>query len=104
MTLQEHLNQVQAFTGALVYGEPHETSDGTTIITASRVGGFKGGLRPLGIFVVRGDQVKWEPAVDAGRIAMLGVLTGLIAATLGTLAVVKRPPWPDLRITISKHQ
>ncbi|MEU6587561.1 hypothetical protein ABZ909_43355, partial [Nocardia sp. NPDC046763] len=61
------------------------------------------GPRPLGIFVVRGETVKWEPAVDLSRISLLGVLTGLIAATLGTAAVVRRPPWPDTMIRIVRR-
>jgi hypothetical protein len=52
------------------------------------------------VFVIRGDDVKWEPAIDATRIALVGAVTGLVAATLATLAMVRRPPWPDLRGTI----
>jgi hypothetical protein len=70
-----------------LFGEPHETPDGTTVITVSR---------PPGVFAIREGQAKWEPAVDATRIAILAVTTGLVAATLGTLAVLRRPPWPDL--------
>ncbi|MEV7097559.1 hypothetical protein AB0M80_32380 [Amycolatopsis sp. NPDC051045] len=40
---------------------------------------------------------RWEPAVDATRIALLAVGIGLVSATLGGLAVLRRPPWPDLR-------
>lgn len=97
-----------------VYSQPYETADGVTIITVARV---RGKLRPaklepgdepgdeiavrakpVGVFVIRGDEVKWEPAVDATRIALVGALTGLIAATLATLAMVRRPPWPDIRL------
>lgn len=64
----------------------------------------------MGVFVVHGGGVKWEPAVDVARVetieaaagfvaATIGVLTGLVAATLATMAVFKRPPWPDLHIT-----
>jgi hypothetical protein len=56
--------------------------------------------KPVGMFVLRGGDVKWEPAIDATAIALVGVLTGLAAATLATLAMVRRPPWPDLRGTI----
>ncbi|MDQ7806427.1 hypothetical protein Q5425_22020 [Amycolatopsis sp. A133] len=71
-----------------LFGDPHETPDGTTVITVSR---------PAGVFVIRDGQAKWEPAVDATRVAVLAVTTGLVAATLGALAVLHRPPWPDLR-------
>lgn len=75
-------------TESRLFGEPHETSDGTTVITVSS---------PPGVFVIREGAAKWEPAVDATRVAVLAVSTGLVAATLGALAVLHRPPWPDLR-------
>lgn len=73
-----------------VFGEPYETADGTTVITVTN---------PPGVFAIREGQVKFEPAVDATRVALLAVGTGLVAATLGTLAVLRRPPWPDLKGT-----
>jgi hypothetical protein len=99
-----------------VYSQPYENSDGATIIMVSRVRGkvrpaklesadgpgdeVAVRAKPVGVFVIRGDDVKWEPAIDATRIALVGAVTGLIAATLATLAMVRRPPWPDLRGTI----
>jgi hypothetical protein len=74
--------------GPPLFGEPHETPDGTTVITVSR---------PPGVFTIREGQAKWEPAVDATRVALLAIGTGLVAATIGALAVLRRPPWPDLR-------
>ncbi len=71
-----------------LFGEPYETQDGTTVIPVSR---------PVGVFAIRDGQAKWEPAVDATRVALLGIGVGLVAATLGGLAVLHRPPWPDLR-------
>ncbi len=68
-----------------IFGDPHETPDGTTVIPVHR---------PVGLFAVREGQVKWEPAVDATRVAV-GI--GPAAATLGGLAVLRRPPWPELR-------
>ncbi|MCU1639785.1 MAG: hypothetical protein JWN03_60 [Nocardia sp.] len=109
--LQDRLKELPAVDSSLIYGEPHETADGSTIITVLGTGGlFRRGPRALGVFVVHGGEVKWEPAVDASRVetigaqaglaaATLGVLTGLVAATIATLAVFKRPPWPDLHIT-----
>lgn len=72
-----------------LFGEPYETQDGTTVIPVSR---------PVGVFAIREGEVKWEPAVDATRVALLAVTTGLVAATLGTLAVLRRPPWPDVSL------
>ncbi|OBK90805.1 hypothetical protein [Mycolicibacter sinensis] len=88
--------------GSLVYGEPHQTPDGATVITAARVkaAGDSGmTATPLGVVVIRGDRAKWVPAVDADRIALVGVLTGLLSAVIASLAVLRRPPWPDLRGT-----
>ncbi len=75
-------------TGPRLFGEPHETPDGTTVITVSH---------PPGVFAIREGQARWEPAVDTTRVALLAVGTGLVAATIGALAVLHRPPWPDLR-------
>lgn len=54
---------------------------------------------PLGVVVIRGDKAKWVAVVDANRIALVGVLTGLLSAVIASLAVLRRPPWPDLRGT-----
>jgi hypothetical protein len=51
--------------------------------------------------VIRDGEATWVPAVDTTRIALVGALTGLVSATLGTLAMVRRPPWPDLHGTVS---
>ncbi|QLY31465.1 hypothetical protein [Nocardia huaxiensis] len=97
--LQDRLNEFP--TGTLVYGQPYETADGSTVITVATNGRLLG-ARPLGVFVVHGGEVKWQAAVDETRIALLAVLSGLIAAGLTTAALFKRPPWPDLRI-IQRH-
>ena len=75
------------------YGEPYQTPDGTTVITVAK---------PLGVFVIRGGEASWVPAVDKSRVAMIGVITGLLAAVLGSLAVLRQPPWP--RITIRDYK
>jgi len=72
------------------FAEPYLTPDGTTVIPVSK------GSRPLGVYVIRDGQASWLPAVDGNRIATIGVITGLLAAVLGCLAVLRRPPWPDL--------
>jgi uncharacterized spore protein YtfJ len=90
---------LERLTGAnRVYGEPYE-KDGVTVIPVSRVrggGGFgtgsvaegkeggEGGgggfdARPVGAYVIRDGQVRWEPAFDITRIAIGGqVLIGLV--------------------------
>ncbi|MCV7099368.1 hypothetical protein [Mycobacterium palustre] len=72
------------------YGEPYQTADGATVIPVAK---------PPGVFVVHGGEAKWVPAVDNNRIALIGVITGLLAAVLGGLAVLRRPPWPQITIT-----
>jgi hypothetical protein len=80
-----------------VYGEPFETADGAIVITVSRRGSFPGSaIRPAGIFVIRDGAATWVPAVDVNRIALLGEWIGLLAAVIAALAVLRRPPWPDL--------
>jgi uncharacterized spore protein YtfJ len=86
-----------------VYGDPYQTPDGATVITVARVRGC--GARkaagftasPVGVFVIRGDHVRRVAAVDANRVALIGVTTGLLAAVIASFAVLRRPPWPDLR-------
>jgi len=113
MRLREALDALGAGNGAAhVYGQPYETIDGATIITVARVRGrLRAGkpeaddasgrevavtARPVGVFVIRDGQVSWQPAVDVTRIAIWGEIIGLVAAGLATLALVRRPPWPDL--------
>ncbi len=96
---------------AQVYGQTYETVDGVTIVPVARVRGkSKAGdaeLRlsawPVGVFVVKDGQASWVPAVDKTRIMAIGALTGLVSATLATLAMVRRPPWPDLHGDISRR-
>ncbi|MEU2005231.1 hypothetical protein ACH47B_29905 [Rhodococcus sp. NPDC019627] len=95
-----------------VFGEPYETADGSTVITVARVHrGFRFGkvsgretrrggdltASPVGVFVIHGGRVWWQPAADSTRIALLGEFIGLASAVIATLAVLRRPPWPDLR-------
>ncbi|WAC91196.1 hypothetical protein [Mycobacterium sp. Aquia_213] len=79
--------------GRRIYGEPFETSDGATVIRVEK---------PVGIFVIRAGKGTWVPAVDANRVALIGVLTGLLAAVIGSLAVLRQPPWPLMTITENK--
>jgi uncharacterized spore protein YtfJ len=47
-------------------------------------GGFGGMARPAGVYVIRGENVEWMPAVDANRLAMAGIaLAALITVVLG---------------------
>jgi uncharacterized spore protein YtfJ len=78
-----------AVTVRRVFGEPYE-KDGVTVIPAASIfggggggsghdergqeghgGGFGGAGRPAGAFVVRGDDVRWRPAVDVNRLVVV---------------------------------
>jgi hypothetical protein len=80
-----------------VYGDPYPTADGGTVITVAK---FRAGTAtPVGVFVIHGSKIRWAAAVDADRIALIGVITGLISGVLASIAVLRRPPWPDLSAT-----
>ena len=83
-----------------IFGEPYQAGDVTVIPVSSPCRG--GGARALGVYAVSGQKVTWHPAVDDTRIALMGLLIGLVATTLGTLAMVRRPPWPDLSGTVHR--
>ena len=80
-----------------VYGEPYRTADGGTVITVAKV--RAGTSTPVGVFVVHGGTARWVPAIDTNRIALIGAITGLISAVIASVAVLRRPPWPDLSAT-----
>jgi hypothetical protein len=102
MNLQEARHVIDALEtdpdAARVFGDVHETADGTTVIPVTK---GRGAARPAGVFVVKDGAASWVPAVDGERVAMMGILVGLVAATLAGVAMVRRPPWPDLHGDIS---
>ncbi len=115
MKLSDVLDQLPTDpTARRVYGEPYETADGATVIPVAKIRGRTAGSDsgapnergaggfsavPVGVFVVHGGQASWVPAVDVNRIALIGVVTGLLAAAIGSLAVLRQPPWPRITIT-----
>jgi uncharacterized spore protein YtfJ len=81
-----------AITVKRVYGDPIE-SEGVTIVPAAKVGGGGGGggdsehnggggfglgARPVGAYVIKDGEVKWQPAVDVNRIVALAFMLGLV--------------------------
>lgn len=82
---------------AVQYGETVRVDDRTTILPVSRRSA-RGAETAVGLFTITDGAATWTPAVDMGRIHLIGALTGLIAATLGCAAVVRRPPWPNVTI------
>jgi len=95
-----------------VYGQPYETADGTTVIGAAKLRGrsapgaddsrIRLSAKPIGIFVIKDGKASFVPSADATRIATMGILVGLVAAALAGVAMVRRPPWPDLHGDISR--
>ncbi|MCV7330181.1 hypothetical protein [Mycobacterium cookii] len=80
-----------------VYGDPYRTADGGMVIPVAKVRG--GAATPFGVFVVHGGEARWVPAMDSNRIALIGVTTGLLSAVIASVALLRRPPWPDLSAT-----
>jgi uncharacterized spore protein YtfJ len=90
-----------------VFGEPYERN-GVTVIPAARVQGGAGGgggegpegqgkgsgsgfglsARPVGAFLIRGDEVMWRPAVDLNKV-ILGAQVVAVVALLTIRAIVK---------------
>jgi len=112
MDVQDVVSQARdALTVKRVFGDPLE-KDGVTVIPAARVSGGAGGgtgegptgegeatgkgsgggfglsARPAGVYVIRGDQVRWQPAVDVNKVIM-GAQAVAVAALLVVRAVVK---------------
>ena len=100
MDLQNVLVGAQdALTVRRVFGEPVTIHDTTVIPTAAIGGGGGGGGdgarggagfgmtgRPSGVFVLRGDQVSWKPAIDVNRIVLGGQFVAMAALLfLGSL-------------------
>jgi uncharacterized spore protein YtfJ len=102
MDLMETISAARdAITVKRVYGEPYERN-GVVVIPAAAVQGGGGGgggegdgqsgsgggfglrARPVGAYVIRGEQVRWEPAMDLNRVILGGQLLAL-----ATLLVVR---------------
>lgn len=79
-----------------VYGDPIE-QEGVTVVPAAAVSGGGGGggdseqnggagfglrAKPVGAYVIRGEEVTWVPAVDVSRIVFYSLGAFLLAALL----------------------
>jgi len=93
-----------AITVKRVFGDPYE-KNGVTVIPAAKVMGGGGGgegegtegenvgrgsgtgfgisARPAGAYVIRGDEVTWQPAVDVNRIVAGAFALAALALLLG---------------------
>ncbi len=93
MNVDEMLKGAQdALAVSRVYGEPIQ-KNGVTLIPAVEVmggggggsdeannggGGFGVRARPVGTWVIRGEEVVWEPAMDATKLALRGMLVAIV--------------------------
>lgn len=103
MKVMDQVREVMEVGGRQVFGPTYE-KNGVTVIPVARVRGAGGGgegpgasegemaggvavdARPAGAFVVKGDQVSWQPAIDVNRMVLGGQILGLVALlTLRTL-------------------
>jgi uncharacterized spore protein YtfJ len=82
-----------ALRAQIVYGEPIERN-GTVVVPAAKVTGGGGGggdnennggagfglrARPAGAWVIRGDSVTWQPAIDVNRAVLGGQIVAIVA-------------------------
>lgn len=88
----------EAFSANRVYSEPYERN-GVTLITAAAIrgglgggegedeegnaqgsgGGFGMSARPVGAYLVKGDEVSWIPAADTTRVIIVAQAVAVIA-------------------------
>ena len=94
-----------------VFGDAYEL-DGTTIIPVASVQGGGGGggggpadgngapagggvgfgvkARPVGVYIVKGGEVSWQPALDVTRVALAGQLLLGVVAILTARKLLRR--------------
>jgi uncharacterized spore protein YtfJ len=99
MDVEKMVGQARdALTVKRVFGEPLE-KNGVTVIPAARVQGGAGGgggegpegqgrgsgggfgltARPVGAFIIRGQDVRWQPAIDINRVILGGQVVAVVA-------------------------
>ncbi|MBO0856252.1 MAG: hypothetical protein J2P18_21075 [Nocardia sp.] len=98
MSVREEFDLPAVGGDSAVYGTPYRTSEGVTVIPVTRPAGRLRPARAVGIFTVEKGGTGWHAATDDTAVALAGILVGLVATILSLVAVIKRPPWPDLRI------
>ena len=108
MDFQESITTARdAITVKRVYGEPYERNGLAVIPAAAVLGGGGGGgsergehsdggggfgvqARPIGAYVIRGEQVSWQPALDLNRVILGCQLLGLAAILLTHRRLMRR--------------
>jgi uncharacterized spore protein YtfJ len=108
MEVNEVITQARdTLTVKRVFGDPYE-KDGVTVIPAARIQGGAGGgggegpeghgkgsgsgfgvnARPVGAFLIKGDDVSWRPAIDLNKV-ILGAQVVAVVALLTIRTIVK---------------
>ncbi len=96
MSLRELMEQAtDSMTVRRVFGDPLER-EGVWVVPVANVrggggggggeqaeqrgwgGGFGVSATPAGVYVIRGDEVEWRPAVDANRIVFFAGIAALL--------------------------
>jgi uncharacterized spore protein YtfJ len=82
-----------AMKAQVVYGDPIERN-GTLVVPAAKIRGGGGGgsdtqqnggggfgltAKPAGAWVIRGDEVTWQPALDLNRVIIGGQIVAIVA-------------------------
>lgn len=81
-----------------VFGEPYEKNGVTAVAVAAVRGGAGGGggegpagegkgsgggfgmsARPVGMFLIRGDELSWRPAIDVNRVVLGSQIVAIVA-------------------------
>jgi uncharacterized spore protein YtfJ len=105
MNVDEMIRGTQdAMSAKRIYGEPIER-DGLTIIPAAKVSGGGGGggdaehnggggfgvrARPVGAYVIKDGEVRWEPALDLNRIILGGQIVAIFFLLVLRAALKRR--------------
>jgi uncharacterized spore protein YtfJ len=96
MRVMDVVNEAKgAMRASEVFGTPYE-KEGITVIPAARIAGGAGGggdqqdpqaggvgfgvsSRPIGAFVIKDGNVRWEPAVDVNRVILMAQVVAIVA-------------------------
>jgi len=95
-----------AMTVKRVFGDPYE-KNGLTVIPAARImggggggsgegpqdtghgegGGFGVAAKPAGVYVIKEDGVRWQPAVDVNRVILGAQIVAILALLTARTAI-----------------
>jgi uncharacterized spore protein YtfJ len=115
MKIKDIIDQARdTFTVRRVYGEPIERN-GLLLVPVAAVwggagggggegrpagegsapgsgfgGGWGGETRPIGAFVIRGEEVSWQPVVDVNRAVLGGQIVAMVALVVAGMIVRAR--------------